>query len=56
VGAVALALIGLSTLCCIRQRRAGRQERAMADASFEKDTAEMMAYRSQRSKGLGHEF
>lgn len=47
VGAVALALIGLSTIYCIGQRQTGRQERALADASFAKDTAEMMAYRSQ---------
>ena len=52
-GAVILALIGLLTIYCVRQRRAGRRERALADASFEKHTAEMMAYRAQ-TDGLNH--
>ena len=41
-----LAFIGLFAFYCIRQRRAGRLERAVADANYEKDTAELMTYRA----------
>lgn len=62
--AVAIAVcVGMWALCCVKQRRAGRAERRLADAMFEKDTAELMAYRAQMGKGgqanvrdMGHEF
>ena len=47
ISAVVLAVIGVSAICCISQRRAGRQERALADANWEKDHAEAMAYRAR---------
>lgn len=47
IGAFIAITLGLWTLCCIKGRRAGRREGALADAEFEKDTAELMAYRAQ---------
>ena len=62
--AVAIAVcVGMWALCCVKQRRAGRAERRIADAMYEKDTAELMAYRAQMGKvgqanvrDMGHEF
>ncbi|KAI4122098.1 MAG: hypothetical protein LQ338_006000 [Usnochroma carphineum] len=51
VGASSLALVALAALYCIRQRKAGRKERAMADADFERETAQLMAYRQRMAKG-----
>ena len=52
IAAVVLAILGVSTICCISQRKAGRRERALADANWEKDHAEAMAYRA-RYRGQG---
>ncbi len=46
VGGAALILVVLSAFCCIRQRREGKRERALADAEFEKNTAEVLSYRA----------
>ena len=54
--AVVLAIIGISTICCISQRRAGRKEKAVADARWEKDHAESMAYRAEFRSGGKNEF
>ncbi|KAL8727794.1 MAG: hypothetical protein Q9181_005580 [Wetmoreana brouardii] len=51
VGASCLALILLSAVYCSRQRRAGRRERAIADADFEKEMRELSAYRATMAKG-----
>ncbi|KAI4138680.1 MAG: hypothetical protein L6R39_006662, partial [Caloplaca ligustica] len=51
VGASCLALVALAALYCVRQRRAGRTEAAIEDARFEKQTAELMAYRQMMAKG-----
>jgi beta-glucanase (GH16 family) len=57
VGAVLLISIIVFAFCCIRQRRAGKKERLMEDAKFEKSTAELLAYRAQmardRQAGVG---
>ena len=57
VGAVLLISILVFAVCCIRQRRAGKKERLMEDAKFEKSTAELLAYRAQmardRQAGIG---
>ena len=63
VAAIAIC-IGMWAFCCFKQRKAGKAERRLADAMFEKDTAELMAYRQQRNKGgalvsereMGHGF
>ncbi len=47
IGAFIAITLGLWSLCCIKGRRAGKREGALADAEFEKDTAELMAYRAQ---------
>ena len=52
VAAIAVC-VGMWVFCCVKQRRAGKAERKLADALFEKDTAELMAYRAQMGKG-GH--
>jgi beta-lactamase regulating signal transducer with metallopeptidase domain len=51
-GIGAAVLIGLCAFIffCIRQRRAGRKERALEDAEWEKNNAELMAYRSAMEK------
>jgi len=51
-GAIGLVVILILTLavCCIKQRRAGRKEREIADAEFQKQEAELMAYR-QATRG-----
>lgn len=51
VGATIVALIGLFFFYCIKQRRAGRRERAAADLAYEKDTAELLQYRHVGGKG-----
>lgn len=51
IGAVAAILIALLALYCIKQRRAGLRERAIADANYEKETAELLAFRAQGTKG-----
>ena len=52
VAAIAVC-VGMWALCCVKQRRAGKAERRVADAMYEKDTAELMAYRATRRKD-GH--
>jgi hypothetical protein len=53
--AIICAAIGLGvifliviTFCCIKQRRAGRREKAVADAEFEKGAAELLEYRNKQ--------
>ncbi|MDI1489184.1 MAG: hypothetical protein OHK93_008462 [Ramalina farinacea] len=50
IGAAVLALAGLWA-CCAIQRRKGRKEAALADAAYERDTAELLEYRAQGPKG-----
>lgn len=49
-GAIAVCVV-MWAFCCIKQRRAGKAERRAADAIYEKDTAELMAYRMRMGKG-----
>ncbi|KAI4223316.1 MAG: hypothetical protein L6R36_005522 [Xanthoria steineri] len=51
VGVTSVALIVLAALYCVRQRRAGRRERAMADLAFERERTELSAYQMQMAKG-----
>lgn len=46
-GAISVFAIGIAvlTICCVRQRRAGRRERAVADAAWEKDMTELRQYK-----------
>jgi len=44
LSAIAIS-IAVLTICCIRQRRAGKKERAMADAAWEKDMNELRQYK-----------
>lgn len=48
--------LGLWALCCIKGRRAGKREGAIADAEFEKDTAELMAYRAKMGGKMGTHY
>jgi hypothetical protein len=50
VGGVLLISVVVFAFCCIRQRRAGKRERLMEDAKFEKSTAELLAYRAQMAR------
>ncbi|KAL9005195.1 MAG: hypothetical protein Q9188_002031 [Gyalolechia gomerana] len=51
VGVSAVALVVLGAVYCMRARKAGRKERALADAEFEREAREMTAYRQQMAKG-----
>ncbi|KAL8721243.1 MAG: hypothetical protein Q9225_002020 [Loekoesia sp. 1 TL-2023] len=51
VGVASVALVALAAFYCVRQRKAGRRERAVADADFEREAREMTAYRQQMAKG-----
>lgn len=42
---VAAILLCLLTFCCIKSRRAGRRERALADAQWEKEQNELQSYK-----------
>lgn len=46
VGGAALVGVLVFAFCCVKQRRAGRRERDLADAEFEKNTAEVLSYRA----------
>lgn len=49
LGGLALGIL-LMAICCVKQRRAGRKERALADADFQKQEAELMAYRRDQGQ------
>jgi len=44
-----LALVG--GFCCVKQRALGRRERAIEDAQWEKENAEMLMFRRQMAAG-----
>ncbi|KKY15707.1 putative cell wall glucanase [Phaeomoniella chlamydospora] len=50
--AAGVAVLGVIAFafCCIKQRKAGRRERALADAEYEKQTAELLQYRSELNR------
>ncbi|KAK6364631.1 hypothetical protein LTS17_011928 [Exophiala oligosperma] len=50
VGGVALLAIAIFTFCCVRQRRAGKHEKLIEDAKYEKNAAEVLAYRADMSR------
>jgi len=47
---VAAVLAALMAFCCVRQRKAGRKEKAVADAMYEKDARELMEFRQGNAK------
>ncbi|KAK3044192.1 hypothetical protein LTS18_001929, partial [Coniosporium uncinatum] len=47
---VASVLAVIVAFCCVKQRRAGRKEKAVADAVYEKDARELMEYRQGIAK------
>ena len=53
-GSAAVILLGLLVFCCVKQRRSGRRERELADADYEKRTAELMSYRAEMGKQRGY--
>ena len=50
VGGVILVAVGIFAFCCIRQRRAGKHEKLIEDAKYEKNAAEVLAYRSNMTR------
>lgn len=50
VAGVLLLAFLLMVFCCIKQRRAGKRERLLADAEFEKGTAELLAFRAEMNR------
>lgn len=55
VAGVGAASLGLLTFCCIKSRRAGRRERAIADAEWEKNVAELNAWKRKGARGTEEE-
>lgn len=56
IAAFAVAVVAF-VFCCIKSRRAGRRERALADAMWEKDMNELAEYKSLNGgnrHGVGH--
>ncbi|KAL8645909.1 MAG: hypothetical protein Q9226_007085 [Calogaya cf. arnoldii] len=51
VGVTSIVLVALAAFYCVRQRKAGRRERAMADLALESERKELSAYQMQMSKG-----
>ena len=51
IGAIALIGLALFAACCVKQREAGKRERAAADAAYEKDTTELLQYKAHGGKG-----
>jgi beta-glucanase (GH16 family) len=49
VGVFVIAVL-VFAFCCIRQRRAGKHERLLEDAKFEKNQSELLAYRAEMSR------
>ena len=49
LGVVAVCIC-VFAFCCIRQRRAGKHEKLVEDAKFEKNQSELLAYRAQMSR------
>ena len=49
LGVVAVCAI-VFAFCCIRQRRAGKHEKLVEDAKFEKNQSELLAYRAQMTR------
>lgn len=50
VSGVVLLFIAIFAFCCIKQRRAGKHEKLIEDAKYEKNAAEVMAYRSDMTR------
>ena len=50
VGGVFAVCMGVFAFCCIRQRRAGKHEKLVEDAKFEKERTELMAYRAEMGR------
>ena len=50
-GSAVLILLSLFVFFCFKQRRAGRREREISDAAFEKGRAELLAYRAEMAIG-----
>ncbi|KAL2402970.1 extracellular glycosidase [Exophiala dermatitidis] len=47
---VALLCIAIFAFCCIRQRRAGKHEKLIEDAKYDKNAVEVLAYRADMTR------
>ena len=47
VGGVLLLLLALFAFFCIKQRRLGKKEKALEDATWEKNTQELLGFRAE---------
>lgn len=50
IGGVALIFMAVFIFCCVKQRRLGKHEKLLEDAKFEKDRAELMAFRAEMTR------
>ena len=53
-----VAAVGLAVFvfCCFKQRRIGKHERLVEDAKFEKNQADLMAYRAEMGRTRSEKF
>jgi hypothetical protein len=49
-GALLIISIIVFAICCIKQRRSGRREKAEDDAAFERQRSEVLAYQADMSR------
>lgn len=49
--AVAAILLGILTYCCIKRRKQGRKERALLDAQWDRDEAELLEHKRRWANG-----
>lgn len=50
IGGVLLIFLAVFIFCCVKQRRQGKHEKLLEDAKFEKDRAELMAFRAEMTR------
>lgn len=50
IGGAALIFAAVFVICCLKQRRVGKHEKLIEDAKFEKDRAELMAFRAEMTR------
>jgi hypothetical protein len=56
VAGVLLLCVAIFAFCCIRQRRAGKHEKLIEDAKYEKNTAEVLAYRADMTRMRSEQY
>lgn len=56
VGGSFLIALCVFAFCCIRQRRAGKHEKLLEDAKYEKDRSELLAFRAEMGRQRSEKY